>query len=391
MLWYAVSFNQPLNKWDTSQVQDMKAMFSGARRFNQPLSDWNTSRVADMGGMFREATRFDQPLNNWNTSQVANMMDMFYLAHKFNQPLDNWNTSNVRIMNRMFFHAISFNQPLKKWDTSQFQGMNGMFSGARRFDQPLSDWNTSRVADMEEMFRETTRFNQPLHRWDTSHVANMHNVFKDAPLMLARYPDGKLPPSRWQQVRDRGIRDRQHRRWKWQVRCDVNRHVSHEELRRWATEYGISLHDPDTQRPKTKRALCAELAQLYDAQRDAQMDTHRVVHPTCHNPTTNRQKCQPGLVVDTFGDLSEMEIVEKKGTSCRRLMFMHLKQQIKPIAVFTVSLSTFFILSSSEGRKCDLFFTTMEAIFTIFPNISTKISGTQLWENLERQICVKTG
>jgi surface protein len=295
MLWYAVSFNQPLNKWDTSQVQDMKAMFSGARRFNQPLSDWNTSRVADMGGMFREATRFDQPLNNWNTSQVANMMDMFYLAHKFNQPLDNWNTSNVRIMNRMFFHAISFNQPLKKWDTSQFQGMNGMFSGARRFNQPLSDWNTSRVADMEEMFRETTRFNQPLHRWDTSHVANMHNVFKDAPLMLARYPDGKLPPSRWQQVRDRGIRDRQHRRWKWQVRCDVNRHVSHEELRRWATEYGISLHDPDTQRPKTKRALCAELAQLYDAQRDAQMDTHRVVHPTCHNPT--------GILGDDVADI----------------------------------------------------------------------------------------
>ncbi len=295
MFWYAISFNQPLNKWDTSQVQDMKAMFFCAVRFNQPLSDWKTSRVTDMGGMFREATRFNQPLNHWNTSQVTNMWDMFYFAHKFNQPLDNWNTSNVQIMNRMFFHAISFNQPLNKWDTSQVQGMNGMFSGARRFNQPLSDWNTSRVADMEEMFRETIRFNQPLHRWDTSHVANMHNVFKDAPLMLARYPDGKLPPNRWQQVRDRGIRDRQHRRWYWQVRCDVNRRVSHEVLRRWATEYGIPSHDPDTQRPKTKRALCAELAQLYDAQRDAQMDTHRAVHPTCHNPT--------GILGDDVADI----------------------------------------------------------------------------------------
>jgi len=28
---------------------------------------------------------------------------------------------------------------------------------------------------------------------------------------------------------------------------------------------------------------------------------------------TNRQKCQPGLVVDTFGDLSQMEIVQKGG------------------------------------------------------------------------------
>ena len=112
--------------------------------------------------------------------------------------------------------------------------------------------------------------------WDTSHVANTHNVLEDAPLMLARYPDGKLPPNRWQHVRDRGVRDRQRRRW--------YRNVSHEVLRRWANEYGIPSHDPHTQRPKTKRALCAELAQLWDAQMDAQMDTHRAVHSTCHNP-----------------------------------------------------------------------------------------------------------
>jgi len=35
---------------------------------------------------------------------------------------------------------------------------------------------------------------------------------------------------------------------------------------------------------------------------------------------TNRQKCQPGFVVDTFGDLSNLDIVEKKGTSCRQLL-----------------------------------------------------------------------
>jgi surface protein len=278
-------FNEPLNDWNTQNVTNMFGMFSFARSFNQPLHKWDTGQVTEMNGMFFSANQFNQPLNNWNTSQVTNMMGMFYFAHKFNQPLDNWNTSNVKIMSRMFFGAISFNQPLNKWDTSHVQVMNCMFSGARRFNQPLSDWNTSRVTDMEEMFWKALRFNQPLHRWDTSQVANMHNVFKDAPLMLARYPDGKLPPNLWQQVRDRGIRDRQHRRWYWQVRCDVNRNVSHEVLRRWANEYGIQLHDPNTQRPKTKRALCVELAQLWDAQKDAQMDTHRAVHPTCHNPT----------------------------------------------------------------------------------------------------------
>jgi len=35
------------------------------------------------------------------------------------------------------------------------------------------------------------------------------------------------------------------------------------------------------------------------------------------------------LVVDTFGDLSKMEIVEKKGTSCRRLRYTALGQEIQ--------------------------------------------------------------
>jgi len=38
---------------------------------------------------------------------------------------------------------------------------------------------------------------------------------------------------------------------------------------------------------------------------------------------TNSQKCQPSIQVDTFGYLSKMEIVQKKGTSCRRLFGRH--------------------------------------------------------------------
>ena len=33
----ATSFNQPLNKWNVSNVTNMKFMFLDARSFNQPL------------------------------------------------------------------------------------------------------------------------------------------------------------------------------------------------------------------------------------------------------------------------------------------------------------------------------------------------------------------
>ena len=43
----AVSFNQPLNKWNVSNVRDMYRMFAGARSFNQPLNKWNVSKVIE--------------------------------------------------------------------------------------------------------------------------------------------------------------------------------------------------------------------------------------------------------------------------------------------------------------------------------------------------------
>ena len=54
----AVSFNQPLNKWNVSNVRDMYRMFAGARSFNQPLNKWNVSKVIDMYSMFEGARSF---------------------------------------------------------------------------------------------------------------------------------------------------------------------------------------------------------------------------------------------------------------------------------------------------------------------------------------------
>ena len=33
----AISFNQPLDNWNVSNVTDMRGMFNGASSFNQPL------------------------------------------------------------------------------------------------------------------------------------------------------------------------------------------------------------------------------------------------------------------------------------------------------------------------------------------------------------------
>ena len=48
------SFNQDLNGWDVSNVENMDYMFSGATSFNQDLSKWDVSNVSSMKGMFSD-------------------------------------------------------------------------------------------------------------------------------------------------------------------------------------------------------------------------------------------------------------------------------------------------------------------------------------------------
>jgi hypothetical protein len=52
--------------------------------------------VGDIGGMFYDAVSFNQPLERWDISCARShkaMSRMFYGASSFNQSLDKWNLS----------------------------------------------------------------------------------------------------------------------------------------------------------------------------------------------------------------------------------------------------------------------------------------------------------
>jgi len=99
MFSFALTFNQPLNEWDVSQVVNMNRMFDCGHSpnpalnpaFNQPINVWDVSQVVDMHGMFSHATDFNQPLNEWDVSQGVDMHEMFASTgiYAFNQPLMN--------------------------------------------------------------------------------------------------------------------------------------------------------------------------------------------------------------------------------------------------------------------------------------------------------------
>ena len=107
------------NDIDTSEIKDMKFLFTNKTTFNGDISGWDVSNVKDMEGMFSSATSFNQDISKWNTSEVTNMKDMFCHAASFNQDISKWKFPKVTDMNDMFFGAESFNQNLSEWDLTR--------------------------------------------------------------------------------------------------------------------------------------------------------------------------------------------------------------------------------------------------------------------------------
>lgn len=199
----ASSFNQPIGNWERvganpstlANVTNMSHMFQGTpvgffidepSFFNQPIGNWNTSNVTDMRFMFSGNRTFNQDIGGWNVGNVTTMINIFYNAISFNNgdlqgqsnnpSMNNWNTSSVTSMQGMFLDAISFNQPVGNWNTSKVISMTGMFQDTIYFNQPLGNWNTGNVIFINNMFDDAIAFNQDIGNWDVSNVNISSNL-----------------------------------------------------------------------------------------------------------------------------------------------------------------------------------------------------------------------
>ena len=149
-----------LRDLDTSNLQDMNAMFRDAKRFNENISAWDTAKVTNMSGMFFGASAFNQDIGGWDTSSVGNMAFMFTGAAAFNHNIGGWDTSKVSDMSGMFMDATAFNQDIGGWATRRVLNMDYMFASyadvPTSFNQDLSGWDVRRIEGEPESFREGT-------------------------------------------------------------------------------------------------------------------------------------------------------------------------------------------------------------------------------------------
>jgi|TARA_B110000914_G_C15219520_1_gene334434 surface protein len=108
-MFYGTPFNQPLNSWVVSNVNNMNNMFAATTLFNQDIGDWDVSSVDNMSAMFNGATAFNGDVSiGWNIFNVTNMEEMFKDATSFNQDIGGWDIRNVTNFIDFMAGATSF-------------------------------------------------------------------------------------------------------------------------------------------------------------------------------------------------------------------------------------------------------------------------------------------
>ncbi|CAM3313642.1 BspA family leucine-rich repeat surface protein [Helicobacter labetoulli] len=136
------------------------------------LGDIDTTHITDMSHLFEDSIRKDfSGIEKWNVSNVENMKNMFYNATNFNQPLNSWNVESVTSMSSMFDGATSFNQPLDSWNVRNVDYMSDMFKGAKSFKQDILSWKNWKLdkptIKEHEMLNESPAYEIAINKEET--------------------------------------------------------------------------------------------------------------------------------------------------------------------------------------------------------------------------------
>ncbi|ENV26706.1 hypothetical protein F962_01212 [Acinetobacter baumannii NIPH 190] len=218
------SFNQRVNSWDVSQVEDAGYCFANATNFDREVN-WDAPKLLSINNLLMGTAKFNKditirsakPTNisfmlngaasfnsklNIDTSECNDFSNMLAGAKKFNQPLTNFNFGKAVFLNNFLLGAASFNQTVEfgnmpnlvdayylfaesafnkpiKFNAPNLRDVSGWFSYNKVFNNTITGSFRS-VVSMAYFFWYATSFNQPINDWDIRNVSNFEGFMRGA-------------------------------------------------------------------------------------------------------------------------------------------------------------------------------------------------------------------
>ncbi|MDB4229938.1 BspA family leucine-rich repeat surface protein [Paracoccaceae bacterium] len=189
---------------DVSSITDMSQMFLNNTTFDQDLSAWDTSSVENMRSMFSGAAALTE-VSLPDTGEVTTMYAMFSNANKL-ATVSLPETGKVIRMDFMFLNM--YNNPTALTSvslptTGNVTMMIGMFRNLEKL-ATVSLPETGKVTNMTYMFYGASSFAQDIRGLDVSAVTSFSNMFNGATAMATAFDstsnwpaDDSTPTSAW--------------------------------------------------------------------------------------------------------------------------------------------------------------------------------------------------
>ena len=183
-LFEALTTIEHLDYLNTSEVDDMRSMFSNCTRLETlDLSSFNTEKVTSMQTMFEGSTnlRTIKLPKGFIGSSVTDLNAMFRGCASLTElDLSGSNAEKVKNMGSMFYGCVALsNLNLSGFKTGSLTDMRYLFSSCQSLESlDLSGFNTENVTSMVAMFSQCSSLRSlDLSSFNTSKVISMNLMF----------------------------------------------------------------------------------------------------------------------------------------------------------------------------------------------------------------------
>ena len=177
-MFYSYNLNE-LPQIDTSNVTNMKSMFTNSAATTIDLSSFNTSKVTNMSNMFANSAATTLDLSSFNTSNVTDMNSMFTNSAATTIDLSSFNTSKVNNMYSMFYGSKATTLDLSNFDASNVTNVYMMFANSAATTIDLSNFDTSKATSTISMFENSKVTTLDIRSFNFTNITNYNNMFRN--------------------------------------------------------------------------------------------------------------------------------------------------------------------------------------------------------------------
>ena len=144
-----------IENWDVSNVENVEEMFAICSKLNIDFSNWKLKKIYSTKNIFYNCEQLKgKGLDKWDVSNIVNMRAMFEGCSNLDFDLSNWNVSKVKYIQYMFYNCKSFEgKGLENWDVNNISNMLFAFANCKKLNcDNVKNWKVNDNCNISGMF-----------------------------------------------------------------------------------------------------------------------------------------------------------------------------------------------------------------------------------------------